>query len=52
MVNIASFMLRGLGEMLQQHRNLAVAWAPFATRALREEGLLAPVEAEIASWAA
>ena len=50
MVNTASLMLRGLGEMLGQSRNNAAAWAPFARRALAEEGMLADVEAEIASW--
>lgn len=51
MVNTASLMLRGLGEMLQQPRNVAHEWAPFARRALKEKGRLAEVEAEIASWA-
>ena len=50
MVNMASLMIRGLGEMLQQSRNLAVCWKPYAERALREKGTLAEVEAEIASW--
>jgi aarF domain-containing kinase len=52
MVNTASLMLRGLGEMLQQSRNLAVVWGPFARRALADKGLLADVEAEIATWTA
>ena len=38
------------GEMLQQSRNLAVCWKPYAERALREKGTLTEVEAEIASW--
>ena len=50
MVMMATMMLRGLGEMLQQPRNLAVSWAPFARRALEEKGLLADVEEEIAAW--
>ncbi len=50
MVNMASMMLRGLGEILQQSRNLATAWKPKAQQALREKGKLAEVEAEIASW--
>jgi aarF domain-containing kinase len=50
MVNMASLMVRGLGEMLQQSRNLAVCWKPYAERALREKGTLTEVEAEIASW--
>jgi hypothetical protein len=50
MVNTASLMLRGLGEMLGQSRNCAAAWAPFARRALAERGLLAEVDAEIAAW--
>ena len=36
--------------MLQQSRNLAVCWKPYAERALREKGALTEVEAEIASW--
>ena len=50
MVNMASLMIRGLGEMLQQSRNLAVCWKPYAELALREKGMLTEVEAEIASW--
>ena len=55
MVNMVSLMrhpvmVRGLGEMLQQSRNLAVCWKPYAERALREKGTLTEVEAEIASW--
>jgi hypothetical protein len=52
MVSTASLMLRGLGEMLQQPRNLAVVWGPYAKRALSEKGLLSGVEAEIEGWAA
>ncbi len=52
MVTQASLMLRGLGEMLQQSRNLAVAWRPYARQALAEKGRLAAVEAEIAAWTA
>ena len=37
-------------EMLQQSRNLAVSWRPFAQQALREKGLLKGVEEEIAAW--
>ena len=50
MISMASMMLRGLGEMLQQYRNLATCWAPYAKMALKEKGQLAEVEAEIASW--
>ena len=50
MISMASMMLRGLGEMLQQYRNLAVSWAPYARQALAEKGRLKAVEAEIASW--
>ena len=39
-----------LRQVLQQDRNLAEVWAPFAREALEAEGLLAGVEAEIASW--
>jgi len=52
MVTMASMMLLGLGQMLQQPRNLATMWAPFARQALEEEGLLEDVEKEIASWTA
>merc|ERR1712216_29944 len=45
MINMSSMMLRGLGEMLQQPRNLAESWAPLARQALSEQGLLAPLEA-------
>ena len=50
MVNMATMMLRGLGEILQQSRNLAEVWRPIARQALAEKGRLAEVEAEIASW--
>ena len=50
MVNMVGMMLRGLGEMLQQSRNLAVSWRPYAQQALQEKGLLAGVEKEIAAW--
>ena len=50
MVNMTSMMLRGLGEMLQQPRNTADTWAPFARRALQEKNMLQEVEDEIASW--
>jgi len=50
MVNTASMMIRGLGEMLQQSRNLATAWKPLAEQVLRDAGKLGEVEAEIASW--
>ena len=50
MINTTSMMLRGLGGALQQHRNLADAWAPFARRALAEKGQLEAVEAEIRAW--
>ena len=43
-------MLRGLGEVLQQYRNLATCWGPYARQALAQKGQLADVEAEIASW--
>ena len=52
MVNTASMMLRGLGEMLQQYRNLAVCWGPMARQASREKGMLEEVEAEIKGWGA
>lgn len=35
----ASFMLRGLGHMLNQHRSVARAWAPQAEAALRGTGI-------------
>jgi len=50
MVNTATMMLRGLGEMLRQPRNLAHVWEPYARKALEQEGLLEDVEREIASW--
>ncbi|EOD33001.1 hypothetical protein EMIHUDRAFT_471617 [Emiliania huxleyi CCMP1516] len=51
MLNMTTMMIRGLGEMLQQYRNLAAVWAPTARRALSEQpGLLETVEAEIRSW--
>ena len=50
MVNMNSMMLRGLAEMLQQPRNGADVWAPFARRVLKENGCLQDVEDEIASW--
>eukprot|EP00944_MAST-04C_sp_MAST-4C-sp1_P008857 g8857.t1 len=50
MVNMTSMMLRGLAEMLQQPRNGADVWAPFARRVLKENGCLKDVEDEIASW--
>lgn len=50
MVNMSSLMLRGLGEMLQQYRNLADCWGPIAKRALEEEGQLAEVTSEIEGW--
>ena len=52
MVSMTSLMLRGLGEMLQQSRNIATVWAPYARQALQEKGKLAEVEAEIATWTA
>ena len=50
MVNNSSMMLRGLGEMLQQYRNLAVSWGPIARKVLAKEGLLKDVESEIDKW--
>ena len=50
MISMASMMLRGLGEMLQQYRNLATTWAPYARQALAEKGRLRAIEDEIASW--
>jgi hypothetical protein len=51
MVNMTSMMLRGLGEYLQQYRNAAACWAPYARQALAEkEGQLEAVEAEIRGW--
>ena len=50
MVNTASMMLRGLGEMLQQYRNLAECWGPMARRALEEKNMLEDVEREIKTW--
>lgn len=35
----ASFMLRGLGHMLNQHRSVAKAWAPQAEATLRAAGI-------------
>eukprot|EP00947_MAST-08B_sp_MAST-8B-sp1_P005615 g5615.t1 len=51
MINMTTMMLRGFGEALQQYRNVAKAWAPYARKALAErEGELEKVEREIASW--
>jgi aarF domain-containing kinase len=50
MVNMTSMMLRGLAEMLQQPRNTAETWAPFARKVLRENNKLKEIEDEIASW--
>ena len=50
MVNTNSMMLRGLGEMLGQPRNLAKAWAPLARQLLREQGKLVETDEEIANW--
>jgi aarF domain-containing kinase len=51
MVNMTSMMLRGLGEYLQQYRNVAECWAPYARQALAETpGALEAVEAEIAAF--
>ncbi|GMH86255.1 hypothetical protein TrVE_jg9112 [Triparma verrucosa] len=50
MLHTSSMMLRGLGEMLQQFKNLAVSWGPLARRALKEKGMLEGVEGEISSW--
>lgn len=49
-VSMVGLFLRGLGHALQQPRNLAEAWAPYAERALREAGQLQAVQAEIDSW--
>lgn len=50
-LNLTTMMIRGLGEMMQQHRNLAKAWAPVARQALSETpGMLQQVEDEIRSW--
>ena len=40
MVSMASMMLRGLGEMLQQYRNLAPMWAPVGAHPPRFPGSL------------
>ena len=45
-------MLRGLGQHLQQHRNLAECWAPFARQALSEAGMLEELDLDISSWTA
>jgi hypothetical protein len=51
MVNMTTMMLRGLGEYLQQYRNAATCWVPYARQALAEQpGALEAVDAEIASW--
>ena len=51
MVNMTTMMLRGMGEYLQQYRNAAACWAPYARQALAErEGHLEAVEAEIRGW--
>ena len=50
MVNMSSLMLRGLGEMLQQYRNLADCWGPIARKALEKEGKLEEVDLEIEGW--
>jgi aarF domain-containing kinase len=49
--NLTTMMIRGLGEMMQQNRNLAKAWASVARQALSEQpGMLQEVEDEIRSW--
>lgn len=50
MIINATMMLRGLGGMLMQDRNLATCWAPYARQNLKANGTLAEVEAEIKSW--
>ena len=50
MLTTATMMLRGLGEMLQQYRNLADVWKPIAQKALKEKGQLEAVEDEIKAW--
>ena len=51
MVIQTTMMLRGLGEYLQQYRNAAECWAPYARQALAEQpGQLEAVEKEIAGW--
>ena len=51
MVNMTTMMLRGLGEHLQQYRNAATCWLPYARQALSEQpGELEAIDAEIASW--
>jgi len=50
MVNMSSLMLRGLGEMLQQYRNLSDCWAPIARKALKEEGKLEGIVKAIEGW--
>ncbi len=52
MLNNATLMLLGLGEMLRQPRNLAEMWAPIARRALREADprMLRETEDEIRAW--
>lgn len=50
MVSMVGLYLRGLGHALQQPRNIAKAWAPFAERALEEAGRLQEVEGVIKSW--
>ena len=52
MVMTVGMMLRGLGEILQQPRNSAELWAPYARQALAEAGKLEEVEKEIAAWRA
>jgi aarF domain-containing kinase len=50
-LNLTTMMIRGLGDMMQQHRNLAKAWAPMARQALGEKpGMLQQVQDEIRSW--
>ena len=51
MVNMTTMMSRGMGEFLQQYRNAATCWVPYARQALAEQpGALEAVEAEIAAW--
>ena len=52
MVVQCGLMIRGLGHILQQPRNLAVAWGPHARCVLQEKGLLERTLAEIEKWKA
>lgn len=45
-----AMLLRGLGHMIHEHRNLATAWKPYAVRVLRESGDLESIHRTIRSF--